>query len=471
MQKNEAAKPHAANKREKNKNCTPLNLKIISGFEEQSQVKISEPCGMMRMMNPQNAEDFLETSTQPEPLPAHRRKRLEEPPRTAIIGGGPLGLEAALYAKRLGHTVFLFERDPEVAPDVRAWASVTMFTNWEASRSSLGELALREDAAAKERLFGKLPAPSLHLTGQRFIDRYLQPVAATLGTSVHLETRVAAVGRSFLFAEEHAADPEKRAGRRFRILTRTPLDERVFTADYILDASGVTHTPRWAGAGGLPAMGEMGSFRQIFHDIPDVLGRDRIHFLGKRVLLIGDGTSAATVAVALAELHALDPATTVLWVSPSRAPAPFEIIPNDPLPLRDTLLKKANLLVETKAPGIEYSPVTQVEALQHSLAHNRFQVTLQVNHETRRLTVDSVVSAVGSRPDARTYEKALHPEERDFYTLGQKSVPSGDFFFAQGRTQIQDIFRQITAQPELDLYADAQQQLDALHAAEAGVTS
>jgi len=423
------------------------------------------------MMNPMDSQD-TETRTEAKSetpadfMPAHRRQRLEGAPRTAIIGGGPLGLEAALYAQRLGHTVFLFEREPEVAPDIRPWASVTMFTDWQSSRSSLGELALREDAAAREMPLGKMPAPSLHLTGERFVDRYLKPVAAALGTSLHLETRVAAVGRSFMFADEHRDAPEKRKSRRFRLLTRTPLDERVFTADYVLDASGVTHTPRWAGAGGLPAMGEMGAYRTIFHHVPDILGHDRIRFLGKRVLLIGDGTSAATAAVLLAEIVKLDPATSVIWVSPSRALLPLTLVPNDPLSLRDTLLKKANLLVETKAPGFEYSPFTQIEALQYSIANARFQVTLQVNHETRRATVDTVLSLVGSRRDTLTYERSLHPDEPDLYVIGEKSLPPGDFLLESGRTQIRDIFRQITNQPTLDLYADADQKLAAMHTEE-----
>ena len=422
-------------------------------------------CGMMNFMDPQDTQ--AQAETQADAVPAHRRKPLESAPRTAIIGGGPLGIEAALYAQRLGHTVFLFEREPEVASDIRPWASVTMFTDWQSSRSSLGELALREDAAAKEMPLGKLPAPGLHLTGERFVDRYLKPVAAALGTSLHLETRVAAVGRSYMFAGEHPNAPEKRKSRRFRLMTRTPLDERVFTADTVLDASGVTHTPRWAGAGGLPAMGEMGAYRAIFHQVPDILGRDRIRFLGKRVLLVGDGTSAATAAALLAEIIKLDPATTVLWVSPSRALLPLTLVPNDPLPLRDTVLKKANLLVETKAPGFEYSPVTQIEALQYSIAHSRFQVTLQVDRETRRVTVDTVLSLVGSRRDTLTYERVLHPREPDLYIIGEKSLPPGDFLLEAGRRQIRDIFRTITRQPELDLYADADQKLAAMHTIEA----
>ena len=378
--------------------------------------------GIIRVMYPQP----ISSPADPAPLeavPAYRRKRAEDPPRTAIIGGGPLGLEAALYASRLGHTVLLFEREPEIAPDVRAWAHVTMFTDWQQSRSALGELALRQAAEARQTTLGKFPASGLHLTGERFRERYLKPLSEALGDSVHLETRVAAIGRSYMFADEYAATPEKRAARRFRILTRTPREERIFTADYVIDAAGITHSPRWAGAGGLPAMGEMGSFRQIFHHVPDVLGRDRIHFLGKRVLLAGDGASAATTAAALAEVVALDPNTSVLWISPSRAPLPLKIIPNDPLPLRDTLLKKANLLIQSASPGFTYSPTTQIEALQYALAQARFQVTLQVDRETKRMAMDAVVANVGFRRDVQTYEKALHPQEPDFYAVGEKTLP------------------------------------------------
>lgn len=404
--------------------------------------------------------DLPPTDTALPELPAHRLRRTQEPPRTAVLGGGPLGLEAALYASRLGHSVRLFEREAEVAPDVRAWAHVGMFTPWAANRSPLGELLLRQAVGRGKLAVPKFPPGRLYPTGEEFISFYLEPLTRLLGESALRETRVVAVGRSYLFPEEHSDDPQKRAARRFRLLTRSPREERIHTADYVIDATGVTHTPRWLGAGGLPALGEMGGYRQIFHHIPDVKGRDRIHFLGKRTLLVGDGPSAATTLADLLEVASMEPHGEVIWATKSRAEMPLPLIEHDPLPRRDTLMKKVNLLVKGGHPRLRYSPVTQVEAVQHSLADGKFRVTLQVNHETQRLTVDSVVANVGSRTDAAAYERVLHPEEPGIHCVGAKAAGTGDFFLAEGRTQIRDAFRRITGRPDLDLYAEAAAALD-----------
>ena len=385
-------------------------------------------------------------------LPAHRLKRAQEAPRAAIIGGGPLGLEAALYASRLGHQVWLFEREAEIAPDVRAWAHVSMFTPWADNRSSLGESILREQYLAKTAGTVRLPQGKVYPTGADFLSQYLEPLAALLGDSLLLETRVAAVGRSYLFPDEHADDPQQRSARRFRLLARSPREERIYTADYVIDASGVTHTPRRLGAGGLPALGELGGARQIFYHIPDVAGRDRIHFLGKKTLLVGDGTSAATTALALADVVDKEPHGSFLWVSKSRAEFPCALTENDPLPRRDLLRKKANLLAVKGHKRMEFLPVTQVEAVQHSLGTGKFQVTLQINHETKRFTMDTVVANVGYNPAAPAYERSLHPQEPGLYVLGQKAALHADFLLRAGRDQIRDAFRQITGQPDLDLY-------------------
>lgn len=368
----------------------------------------------------------------------------------AIIGAGPIGLEAALYAQRLGLKPLLFERENQIAPDIRAWGHIPMFTPWGANRTPLGEQALREAALP-------LPAASLHPTGAEFADHYLEPLAKVLGNALMRETRVVGVGRSYLFTEDFEDDPERRVLRRFRLLTRSPLEERVFTADAVLDASGVSHTPNWAGVGGLPALGEMGSMSRVFYGVPDILGRDRIHFLGKTTLLIGSGTSAATSATLLDEVLRLDPSGRVLWAVKTPGDLPLSVRENDPLPRRDLLLKKANLLVAQAQPGWEFFPRSQVEAIQHSLSTGRFQVTLQVDRVTRRFSVDSVIANVGAKRGIDTYESALRPsDEPGFYTLGAKSdsIPD-DFLLRASFVQIRDAFRRIMDDDELDLYTEA----------------
>lgn len=388
------------------------------------------------------------------PLPAWRQRRQSEPARVAVIGAGPVGLEAALYAQQLGLKAWLFEREAQAAADVRAWAHVTMFTPWSEIRSPLGERAL---AAAATKPVDR-PAPALYPTGGEFVDHYLDPLARLLGDSLLRETRVVGVGRSYIFPEDFSDAPERREARRFRLLTRSPLEERVFTADYVLDASGVSHTPNWAGVGGLPALGEMGSAHQIFYGIPDITGRDRVRFLGKRTLLIGDGTSAATSALLLAEVTRLDPPGQVIWVAKAPGELPLSLVPNDPLPRRDVLLKKANLLAAQPPEGWEYLPRTQVEAIQHSLGTGRFQVTLQVDRVTRRIAVDAVIANVGSKTGVHTFERTLQPEESGFFTLGAKAAGIEDaaVLLPSARAQIRAAFRQIMADPALDLYADAE---------------
>jgi len=412
------------------------------------------------MIDDMKSQDYVGADA-PAELPAFRQKRLEEPPRALVLGGGPLGLEAALYASRLGHSVTLFEQGTEIAPQVRTWAHVSMFTPWASLRSSLGELVVKEAIRDGKIAVDKFPEERFYPLGGEFVDYYLNPLAHLLGKNIHRETRAVSLGRSYLFPEEHTNAPEKRTFRRFRLLTRSPLEEKIYTGDYVIDATGITRSPRWMGAGGMPALGEMGSFRPIFHVLPDIKGRDRIHFRSKTTLLVGNGTSAASAAVLLAEVAAGEPHGQVIWVSPSRDPLPVSVIPGDLLSRRDTILKKANLLVTNNHPQVRYSPMTQIDAIRHSLANNCFHVSLQVNHETKRLTVDSVVSMVGYRRDATSYERVLAPEEIGLFVVGEQSAPPGDFLISQGRTQIRDAFRAITGDADLDLYAQAAETLKA----------
>ncbi|MBM3525949.1 MAG: hypothetical protein FJX57_23610 [Alphaproteobacteria bacterium] len=88
----------------------------------------------------------------------------------------------------------------------------------------------------------------------------------------------------------------------------------VSLARAVIDASGTWLTPSPAGASGLPAPGEREARANIRFGMPDVAGRERARYAGKRVLVIGGGHSAIGTLLALDALATQAPGTRVHWV-------------------------------------------------------------------------------------------------------------------------------------------------------------
>ena len=238
---------------------------------------------------------------------------VDSPARIAILGAGPIGLEAALYARYLGYDVDIFERG-QVGQNVLAWGHATMFVPFGGNRSPLGLAALK----AQDPNWSA-PADDAHLTGREFTQRYLQPLAASdlLTDSLHLNTEVVALGRDGLLKDELADDPE-RGETDFRLLLRAtrPHDhrrERLATADVVIDCTGTYGNHNWMGRGGIPAIGELAAQTHVDYGLCDVLGAQRERYAGRRTLLVGAGHAAASNLVALAELAAQAPDTWITW--------------------------------------------------------------------------------------------------------------------------------------------------------------
>ena len=67
--------------------------------------------------------------------------------RIIIIGAGPIGLEAALFAAQNGFEVSVLERG-HVADNVRAWGHVRLFSPFAMNISPWGRVALEESGYA-----------------------------------------------------------------------------------------------------------------------------------------------------------------------------------------------------------------------------------------------------------------------------------------------------------------------------------
>ncbi len=282
---------------------------------------------------------------------------IDTPARIAVLGAGPIGLEAALYARFLGYDVAVFEAG-EVANCVRRWGHVRMFTPFGMNRSPLGLAAV----GAHDESY-QPPADDALLTGREWIDRYLLPLSQTDLLSDHIQTHtsVVAVGKEELLKTDlpgnaghgNCAD---RGDWSFRLLVRNDAgEERLELADAVLDCSGVFNQSNFLGHGGIPSVGELEFQHLIDTRLPEILGKDRQHFAGKHTLLVGGGYSAATNAVALARLAREVRGTRVTWITRREGPAgaggPIEVIANDRLPERAALARQANSLATAGLAG------------------------------------------------------------------------------------------------------------------------
>ncbi len=403
----------------------------------------------------------------------------------AVIGAGPIGLEAALYARTLGYEVTVFERG-EVGASVRDWGFITLFSPWSLNCSPLGRQALRRDDPAWTP-----PDDAACPTGQEYSERYLLPLSRlpALRGCIRTQTEVLAVGREGLLKGDLIGDP-RRGGHPFRILVRDRSgQERVHLADVALDASGTYGHSNWIGSGGIPAPGERASARRISYRLEDIAGAARPRYAGKRTLLVGGGYSAATTAVAFEALIREAPGTSLLWVSRTEDEMPYQSIPDDRLPSRAALIASAIRVVSGR-PGIEYHRCASVEAIRSADAEGRFGVTLRINGQTRETAVDRIIGNVGYSPDSSIYRElqvhecyatcgpidlaasllasspgpdclartsagpeALKNPEPNFYILGAKSYGRNSTFLIRlGLEQVRDVFTLIAGDPGLDLY-------------------
>ena len=402
-------------------------------------------------------------------------------PRIVVLGAGPIGLETALYARYLGYEVAVVERGV-VANNVLRWGHVRMFSPFSMNRSPLGAAALQ---AQSEDFV--LPAADELLTGKEYAERYLLPLAQSdlLVDCIHQGVEVLGIGRDGILKTDPQPGIElDRAEFRFRVHVRLPNgDEDFIEADAVIDTTGVFNQPNYLGHGGVPAIGELSCRDDVRYDVPDILGKEREHFLDKRVLVVGSGYSAATNVVALAEL-ANTSQTSITWVTrrESSVSGPIPVADGDRLRSRAELAKSAN------SANVERFDQTSIVAIERDADSGAFQVTLG-GKANGVFEFDQVIANVGFRPNDAIYAelqvdccpktqapagvsrwladlgpidaldqgspgvRCLQHAEPNFFILGSKSFGrNSNFLLSLGLEQIRDAFTVIAGRENLDLY-------------------
>lgn len=374
--------------------------------------------------------------------------------RIAIIGAGPIGIEAALYAKACGFTVAVFDRGP-VGEHLRRWGHAQMFTPFGMNATLLGLTEVRREKGSRS-----IPTETDLLTGREFLDSYLLPLAEseTLLESLNLEAAVLQVGRAAGVKKSEVAERLP-----FRLLVRDGEGkERIETADVVLDCTGTYITPYRLGDGNIPAVGELAARPHIAWGLEDILGEKRAHYANKSIILVGDGYSAASAICALATLAEEANDTWVFWLTRGPRGQPLPRMPNDPLKERDRLATKANSLATRCDGHLEFHPQTVLDEVICHGPDQGFRVAGRSNGKPVSWEVERVIANVGYRADLRISDGLRVndpiglPEtgEPNYFILGAKSYGrNSGFLLRDGFNQIRRVFATLTGNARLDHYA------------------
>ncbi|MDR7319097.1 NAD(P)-binding domain-containing protein [Brevibacillus nitrificans] len=382
----------------------------------------------------------------------------------AIIGGGPVGFAAAAQLLERGESFDLFEAGSEVGASVLEWGHVRMFSPWEYTMDeSAVRLLSAHDWEAPHG--GDIP------TGRELIEKYLQPLAdlPEIAPFVHLNSQVIAVGKKDL-------DKMKSRGREqapFVVRYKQDGQIRQIEARAVIDASGTWKQPNPLGAGGAFAVGEAEAADRITYGIPDVYGKQRHRYAGKRVLVVGSGHSAINTLLDLNRLKEEVPTTEIMWLLRKKdVREAYGGGEADQLQARGALGTAIQSLVESGRVSV-YTPAYIQEV---STKNNGLVVTGVWNGAPMRLDgIDEIITNTGSRPDAQFLrevrfqldaaiecvpalaelidpnihscgtvrphgERELRQPEKDFYIVGMKSYGRAPtFLLATGYEQVRSV--------------------------------
>ncbi len=306
----------------------------------------------------------------------------------AIIGAGPVGLAAAANMVERGMTPVILEAGERVAASMWDWGHVRLFTEWSYLIDPASERLLQANGSWTP------PDPHEVPLAAQVVEHYLDPLARldSIAPHIRLQHRVIAVGRE---GHDRMKDgnPEDRSTKPYLIVVDTPDGRQRLRARAVIDASGTWSTPNPIGAGGVQADGEQEFAANIRYGIPDVLGKERQRYAGKRILVVGSGHSAIGSILNLATLSK-ESDTLVAWAIRGKNPRKlWGGGAADQLEARGALGTKVRQVVVDG--DVTLMTELSIGALRK---HPEGLAVIDVDGAPR-VVVDEIIVATGARPD------------------------------------------------------------------------
>jgi thioredoxin reductase len=384
----------------------------------------------------------------------------------AIIGAGPVGLAAAAHLIERGEMPIIFEAGETIGANVRQWGHVRMFSPWEYTVD--GAMVRLLEASGWQ-----MPPKDDLPTGDDLVDRFMLPFSnlPEVLDSIHLNANVVAVSRRNI-------DKMKDAGRDDAPFVLHVVygngDEELIEARAVIDASGTWHQPNPLGSGGLAAVGEKRQTAHIAYGIPDVRGKQRSRYMGKRVMVVGSGHSAINALLELAELQQDEPQTEIYWaMRGTNLKRVYGGGEDDALPARGRL--GTRIQAHVKAGNIQIVSPFRIREIAPSVDGLGVDVIGERPYGIDAVQVDEIIASTGARPDldmmrelrleldpslestrqlgpmidpnihscgtVRPHGEAeLRHPEKDFYIVGMKSYGRAPtFLLATGYEQVRSV--------------------------------
>jgi thioredoxin reductase len=317
--------------------------------------------------------------------PTVRNSRLDGLP-VAIIGAGPIGLAAAANLVERGIDFVVYESGADAGASIQKWAHIRFFSPWRhlVDPASRRLLEVTGWTAPEEK---SLP------TGAEFVGTYLEPLSHldAVASRFRYGVRVDAVSREGM-------DRTRTAGRAetpFLLHVTDANGTREITARAVIDASGTYLTANSLASSGLDPLGLAAVADRVSHALPDVVGRERDRFAGKRVTVVGAGHSAANTLLNLAALKREVPATQITWLIRTASAVRVTTSPDDELVARAAIGQRVDRLIGAgivdQLDTFEIIRLAPIEGGVRLIGHRAGGV---VEHDT-----DVVVNATGFRPN------------------------------------------------------------------------
>ncbi len=401
---------------------------------------------------------------------------IDTPATIAIVGGGPIGIEAALYGRFLGYSVEIYTSH-RVGSRLAKWGDIVMPAPVAQSTSSLGLAALQAQGTPCQL------DPASTVTYGEYVAQYLIPVAKTdlIYDSIHIQHRVESIGRWDSRIVRHGDASVVNGGddSEFRVLVSSQQRGQFSQlVDIVLDCSGLGSYRVGLAPGGSRAVGESAAAK-LSSGLCSLGGKDRDAFAGKHTVLYGYNLEAAAFVDAFSRLAENYAGTRLTWIVPARVTrAGLPTI--DGLPIggglselfdrSNAVLRRDELpIVVQSAWGIEPVAFSDAESTTGPAA----RIALQLNaEETLTIDCDHLVNCANGLPDwrfadavntsplgvfngaeSRPLESRIATNEPHYYVLGAKSLAGGFLSLADGLQQIRQAFGYIGGRAELDLYS------------------